>query len=212
MIYLSSSGTKKQVQALRASGVALGLMLTPRSFVRVALAQQYGSWAADNGCYSQGESFDLAAYLKWLEKMVPAQSNCLFATAPDVVGDAVATWARSRDVLPQIRELGYKAALVGQNGIEDLEIDWDAFDALFIGGTTAWKLSETAYRLVVEARARGKWCHMGRVNSRKRLIAAAVSGYQSADGTHVSFEPDKKIAQLVRWLGELERQERFIFT
>jgi hypothetical protein len=77
---------------------------------------------------------------------------------------------------------------------------------LFVGGTTSWKLSEVAYGLVQEAKRRGKFVHMGRCNSRQRLIAAAVGGYDSADGTYVAFGPDKNLPKLMGWLEELRRQ------
>lgn len=189
---------------LQAAGI--GLMLTPTHSDRRRVLANGMAWAADNGCYSQGDKFVLSDYLDWLEMMRPVQGTCLFATAPDVVGDARATWERSRDILPVIRTMGYKAALVGQDGLEDIAVEWDHFDALFIGGTTEWKLSESAYALAAEASRRGKWAHMGRVNSRRRLRAAAISGFDSADGTHISFKPDIRSAQLIAWLRELQAQ------
>lgn len=163
-------------------------------------------WAADTGCYSQGDAFDLTRYLTWLESRRQWRLTCLFATAPDVVGDAEATLARSLPVLPVIRAQGYKAALVAQDGQESLPAPWDAFDCLFVGGTTKWKLSAHAYALVAEARARGKWTHMGRVNSERRLRAARVGGYDSADGTYLAFGPDINTPRLMRWLDTLARQ------
>lgn len=197
MIYLSGS-----VQPALRQHPRMGLMLTPMMWNAPDLSQTI--WAADTGCFAAPEKFDLPRYLDWLAQR-PAETN-LFATAPDVVGNAAATWGKSRDVLPQIRELGYRAALVAQNGIEDLTIDWDAFDALFVGGTTDWKLSESTYRLVAEARQRGKWCHQGRVNSWRRLSAAAISGYDSADGTYLAFGPDTNWPRLQGWLHRIEQQ------
>lgn len=208
MIYLS--GAPSQAQAHLSQSVGLGLMCTPLMGTRPALIAHYARWAADTGCYSQGASFQLDKYLAWLTKLQPLRASCLFATAPDMVADARATWERSAPVLPLIRALGYKAALVAQDGLEDLSIEWGAFDALFTGGTTEWKLSEVAYEIGREAKARGKWLHMGRVNSRRRLIAAAVSGYDSADGTAAAFGPDKYLRQFRAWLTELETQRRFI--
>lgn len=89
-------------------------------------------WCADNGAFS--DRFDEAKWWKFLERNAYDAGTCLFATAPDVVGNAAATLARSLPWLPKIRELGYPAALVAQNGIERLEVPWDSFDALFIGG------------------------------------------------------------------------------
>ena len=191
--------------------VNLGYMQTPAAGKRLPMLHRTNAqWAADTGCYRQGDSFDLGAYLRWLEALRPVQVRCLFATAPDVVGDAAATWVRSRDVLPLIRGLGYRAALVAQDGLEEMEVEWDSFDCLFVGGTTAWKLSAPAFTLARQAKGHGKWVHMGRVNSRKRLLLAAVSGYDSADGTTVAFAPDKRLEQWSRWLKEVQLQSRFV--
>lgn len=161
-------------------------------------------WAADTGCYTQGERFSLTRYLDWLEACEPYQSTCLFATAPDVVGDAEATWTRSAPVLPVLRDMGYRAALVAQDGLQTPE--WDTFDALFIGGTTRWKLSEHTRQLVQEAKKRGKWVHMGRVNSLRRLRAAEFMGCDSADGTYLKHGPDVNLPRVAAWLRVLREQ------
>jgi hypothetical protein len=142
-------------------------------------------WAADTGCYTQGDEFNIGRYYSWLAARQYAANRCLFATAPDVVGDAEATWHRSSDALPALRVLGYKAALVAQDGFNVISTDWDAFDVLFIGGTTQWKL--TTEGLVQEAKRFGKWVHMGRVNSEKRYRWARLAGCDSADGTYLAF-------------------------
>ena len=179
----------------------LGLILTPNSNRAPDAPAAYPFWAADNGCFSKADAFDLAGYLRWLGGL-PARDRCLFAVAPDVVGDAAATWARSRDVLPRIRALGYPAALVAQDGIEAMGVPWGAFDVLFIGGTDPWKLSERAYGVMREAAGRGVPVHAGRVNSRIRLRAMAAAGCASADGTLLKRER-KYLPRLVRWLDEL---------
>jgi hypothetical protein len=159
-------------------------------------------WAADTGCYSQGDKFDLARYLSWLKARDHAADRCLFATAPDVVGDATATWKRSRSVLPLIREFGFKAALVAQDGIERAPIEWDAFDALFIGGSTRWKLGFEVESLIPEAKQRGKWVHMGRVNSERRYRMARLNGCDSVDGTYIAFGPDINGPRVRAWTAQ----------
>ena len=149
-------------------------------------------WAADNGRFSAPHTYSDEKYLAWLKKKLPHVDRCLFATAPDVVGDAVATLAMSAPMLPRIRAAGYPVALVGQDGLTSAMVPWDEIDALFIGGTTEWKLSEDAYMLAQEAKRRGKWTHMGRVNSWQRFRAAAAAGYDSADGTYLRFDPTQK--------------------
>jgi hypothetical protein len=163
------------------------------------------TWCADNGCFGKGFKED--HWWAWLQDNAPFASTCRFATAPDVVGDAAATLERSRPWLARIRQLGYKVAFVAQDGLEDLEVPWDEFDALFIGGSTEWKLGEAAAQLVAEAKARGKWVHMGRVNSRKRLRYAASIGCDSTDGTYLTFGPDKNLPKLIGWVRELAMDE-----
>lgn len=107
-----------------------------------------------------------------------------------------------------IRELGFPTAFVAQDGQEYLPIPWDAFDCLFVGGSTAWKLSEPAYALVREAKRRGKWCHMGRVNSWRRIRAAAMSGYDSCDGTYIAYNPIELTEKVSGWMRNLREQQR----
>lgn len=174
----------------------LGYIDTPRQRNRRPAGV---AWCADNGCFGTGYPGD-EKWLAWLEKNAYASADCLFATAPDVVGDAVATLERSLPLLPKIRALGYPAALVAQDGLEDLGIPWDEFDALFIGGTTDWKLGAAVRDIVAEAKARGKYIHLGRVNSAKRFrYARDVLGCDSADGTYLTFGPLINLPKLLSW-------------
>lgn len=165
-------------------------------------------WAADNGRFSAPETYTDERYLDWLAKR-PHKDACLFATAPDVVGNAGATLALSAPMYGRIRKAGYRAALVAQDGLENLRefIPWDDFDALFIGGTTEWKLSEAAHELAAEAKWRGKWLHMGRVNSLRRVRIAKAMGCDSVDGTYLRFRHALGTgeAEIAEWLDDLER-------
>lgn len=156
------------------------------------------SWSADNGCFSR-KGFDIDKWHTWLIKKSVHADTCLFATAPDVVGDAQATLDASLPWLPVIRELGFPAAFVAQDGLENLETPWDEFDVLFIGGSTDWKLGPHAAALIHEAKSRGKWVHMGRVNSRKRFEYAKSLGCDSADGTFITFGPSVNLPKVLTW-------------
>lgn len=160
-------------------------------------------WCADNGAFS--DRFDERKWWAFLLRRQPWASTCLFAAAPDVVGDAAATLTRSVPWLPKIRALGYPAALVAQDGLEHLTVPWDDFDVLFIGGTDQFKLGHHAIRLAEEARRHGKRVHVGRVNSDKRFRFAARPypfglGADTADGTFLTFAPDHNLGRLLRWL------------
>jgi hypothetical protein len=206
-MYLSGFGqSARSAQAVTEAAGMLGYLVTPAHGRRLSVLAHAPAFACDNGCYSAGDRFNLDAFLSWLDDHAPLRDRCLFAVAPDVVGDAVATWRRSAPILPELRRRGFRAALVAQDGWDAQPVNWEAFDALFVGGTTEFKLSERAYALVREAKGRGKWCHMGRCNSRQRLRAAFAGGYDSADGTMLSFKPDARLRQLLGWLDELRRQ------
>jgi hypothetical protein len=158
------------------------------------------AWVADNGCFGKGYPGDDAWYA-WLASFTPEQiTRCRFAVAPDVVGDAWESYLRSYPWLRAIRELGYPVAYVAQNGEEELPTPWDDFDALFIGGDTTWKLGPGARQLVAQAKELGKWVHMGRVNSERRLQYAQAIGCDSVDGTYIAFGPDRNLPKLLGWL------------
>jgi hypothetical protein len=181
------------------------MMLTPNMGNRVP---EDRVWAADTGCFSPSgaSSYTWEKYRSWLLRWQNEQGRCLFATAPDVVGNARATMNAALPILPLIRELGYRAALVAQDGLEDEVVPWDALDCLFVGGTTRWKLSETAHELMQEARGRGKWVHAGRVNSLRRLRQMELSGAHSADGTYVAFGGDKNARKVEGWMRQIQQQ------
>jgi hypothetical protein len=88
---------------------------------------------------------------------------------------------------------------VAQDGLESLPVPWGDFDALFIGGTTGWKLGPHAREIAAEAKRRGKWVHMGRVNSERRCRYAAAIGCDSVDGTKLVFGPDVNLPQVLAW-------------
>lgn len=161
-------------------------------------------WCADNGCFGKG--YEESHWWAWLEGNAADAQSCMFATAPDVVGDAAATLERATPWLPRIRALGYPAAFVAQDGQENLPLPWDMFDVLFIGGTTAWKLSPATVALAAEAKRRGKRVHCGRVNSYKRFRWAEAIGCDSCDGTYLTFGPDVNLPKLMRWVDDLNAQ------
>jgi hypothetical protein len=174
----------------------LGQIITPASGNRL-IDDVY--WCADNAAFAGRYPGD-DRYLAWLSARATHARRCAFATAPDVVFDAAATLARSLPMLERIRAAGYPVALVAQDGLQPAQIPFDCIDALFLGGSTSWKLGPAAADLAAHARHHGKWVHMGRVNSLVRLQHAQAIGCHSVDGTHLAYGPDRKLRELLGWL------------
>lgn len=161
-------------------------------------------WCADNGCFS--EKFDERQWWNFLQANAYAAADCVFAVAPDVVGDAAATLERSRPWLSRIRDLGYRVAFVAQDGFDAAVVPWADFDVLFIGGSDDFKLGEAGAAAIAEARARGKWVHVGRVNSRIRYRYVAGLGADSCDGTYLTFgntNAGENLVKLLAWVTDL---------
>ena len=203
MLYLATPNTQMVRDGMTENPEDMGVFITPGMGNKVLPDVK---WAGDNECFTLGKNFDGEKFVKWLvDKPV---ENCLFISAPDVVGDPVETLKRSVEWLPAIRNLGFPVAFIGQDGIENLldSVPWDSFDAWFTGGSTEWKLSEDAAVASREAKRRGKWLHMGRVNSLKRMRYAKSLGYDSVDGTKISFAPDENFPKILRWIKKVNEE------
>lgn len=162
-------------------------------------------WCADNGCFS--DRWDEDRWWSFLVANAHRADMCLFAVAPDVVANAAATLARSAPWMPRIRALGYPVAFVAQDGQESLPVPWDSFDVLFVGGSTEWKLGRHARALVAEAKRRGVYVHMGRVNSERRWRYAEAIGCDSVDGTFLTFGPDVNLPKVLAWAARSAGQD-----
>jgi hypothetical protein len=183
-------------QALQYQGDGFGRLLSPRQYSRAADTAAAGiPWAADNDCFQR---LDAVAYRAMLER-IAGLPGCRFVVAPDVVGDWEATYARFDEWWPELAEIGQPIAYVAQDGQTSALMPWLAIDALFIGGTTAFKLSAEAEILVQIAKRRGLWVHMGRVNSRKRFDYARAIGCDSVDGTSYSRWRTRWLPDALTW-------------
>lgn len=160
-------------------GGPVGQLLTP--LTRYRLRHPDRPWGIDNGGYS---TFDPKAFLALLKREEHHKENCLFVTAPDIVGSARRTLEVFERWLPNLA--GWKVALACQDGQEHLPLPWDDIAAVFIGGSTNFKCGDHAAHIIKAAKALGKWVHIGRVNHPARFDHFEKLGADSFDGTGVA--------------------------
>ena len=201
MIFLS--GVTNAAIEDRLIALGIGLLVTPHMAgggpKRIPL---FPCWAADNGCFS--DRWTEMPWLDWLATL--PTDGCLFAVAPDVYPDAQASLDRGLQYADLIRSMGFPVAIVAQDGAENIRYPWDEFDCLFIGGAKTanpkdeWKISPQAEQVCRAARNAGKWVHMGRVNSLRRMERARSMGVQSCDGTFIKHGPEINLKRMARFL------------
>lgn len=200
MLYLSGTLPANTETRAMFDSLPTGLMGSPD--IGYDYSAQHRPWAADNACFNN--NWVESKWLAWLERHAPGADRCLFAVCPDVVGDHAATLALWPTYAPQMHDMGYRVAFVAQDGCGPQDGPWDECDAVFIGGTTEYKLGDTAHAVGAEAVRRGKWLHMGRVNSLRRMKIARSMGCHSVDGTTLVFGPDMNTIRLARWFRQLD--------
>lgn len=162
-------------------------------------------WVLDNGAFTG--RFTEKAWHRSLKVLQPFKDTCILCTIPDVVGDRSATLARFEEYLPAVREYGYPAAIVTQDGMTVIDIPWKRIDAIFIGGTNEHKFSDDVQMIITTAQAFGIWVHVGRVNSAKRMHIFWTA--DSWDGTTISYAPDERgriIGKAVREIRERKKK------
>ena len=155
-------------------------LLTP--LTRFNLQRPGARFAIDNGAFA---GFKAEAFRSLLLRELPRREECLFIAVPDVVGSA----RRTLEVFEHWRESLFETwplALVAQDGQQDLPIPWDEIDAIFVGGSTEFKLSSHVEHIVRAAKCIGKWVHIGRVNTPGRFEYFEKMGADSIDGTGLS--------------------------
>lgn len=180
----------------------IGVLIGPRKTNSIDNVLATGlPWAADNDCFN---TYNPDLYITLMQR-IKGKQRLLFITAPDVVANAEETLRRFYLWESVLQGYCLPIAYVGQDGITNYLIPWHSFDAFFIGGTTEWKLSTEAADLVKYAKSLGKWVHMGRVNSQRRLKYAMSIGCDSVDGTGYS-KFNYKIHRDLRFIAYHERQ------
>ena len=160
-------------------------------------------WVLDNGCYSK---FKPNVWQKMVNDAL-YDFNCIWFTMPDVVGDHKATlqnfwkWDKYfKSYYPDIKRQK-KYAFVLQDGCTISEVPWNDIKCVFLGGTDKFKYSREAWLILEEARRQYKWVHIGRVNTKGRIvyfydIAHSIDGTGLSKYTHMYKEAVRAIDHL----------------
>lgn len=180
----------------------LGVLLTPSNGNR-CWWDAGTVWACDNDCFG---GLDAPAFLRMLAKVAGIPHRPAWVSCPDVVGDAAETLRRFAAWQSLLAELGLPAAFVGQDGLRVEDVPWDQMACFFVGGSTAWKVGDEAAAITLEAHARGKLVHYGRVNTLRRItwlgrgMRDGRLWCDTFDGTGFSAYGDKRIPSGIRWI------------
>ena len=183
----------------------IGVLMTPQHTGRICSLPL--PWACDNAAFSNPDDdkfWRLCIDASNTDRYHPP----MWVAVPDVVGDHAATlrlfdwwceyWRAECGCIP------FPLAFVLQDGCRPAEVPWGEIEAVFVGGSTRFKLRESE-ALVRAAKDRGKLVHVGRVNTLRRLRFAHDLGADTVDGTAFSMFPDTYIERGVRYLQRLEQ-------
>lgn len=190
------------VEKLGITSKYIGSLITPRSGdTEEKIIRHNLTFGADNDAFS-GFHFD--RYIDMLQRLRNWGPQPLWVTLPDVVGDSQETMILAEEWASTVRNVfNFKAAYVIQDGQTVKNLPWELADAIFIGGTTGYKLGYEVRKIVREANKRNIWVHMGRVNTRKRIVYAHQIGCDSVDGSAFSMYRDTHLPWAIQWLEEL---------
>ena len=187
----------------------LGRLVTPQNGNSLHnLVRDNVPWACDNAAFSNpcDDKFRRMVWECWdLLRFNPPE----WISVPDVVGDHLATrlnfdlWIADWEY--EFGFIEWPLAFVLQNGCTEADVPWDLIDGVFVGGCTEWKL-RGSLDLVQAARDRGKWVHVGRVCSRRRLQWAVDVGADSIDSSAFSRFPEARLVQALKWLQAIKQQ------
>lgn len=167
------------------------------------------AWAIDNGRYAKGGINPKWTKGKWLAMLKRYQSipGCLFCVVPDVPYNAAETLDMFGEYLPMVQTHGYPAAICTQDCMTPDDIPWTQISAVFIGGSDEHKLGAEAVAIMLEAKRRGVWVHVGRVNSAARIAKFWYA--DSVDGTTLAVEKSlSNIAKLQTAVSAAQAKKR----
>jgi len=188
-----------------------GVVITPRWLKRFAGEGCHLPVILDNGAwpaYAAGRVPDFGAQLEGLHEGIEALGEQLeWVIAPDVVGDAGASWSRTLSSLTCLWEQRGRLLLPVQDGscLRDyVTLAREEGDGIFVGGST----KEVKRRMVERIRAidSSVYVHVGRISRERELMHAAEHAVDSFDTTTFMRRQDANRA--IAWRPRFQRWVR----
>lgn len=178
--YASRTGTRRNLAALRTAGWGLFV-----SAAGVHRHEGFRFWI-ENGAWSwwrKGLPFQPAPF-ETLLNLHAHDPLCEAIVAPDIVCGGRESLTLTLSWFDQLLELGPRVYIPVQPGIPPAEIAARLGPrvGVFIGGDSAWK-EETAAFWARLAHEQGALCHVGRVNTARRLAICQAAHVDSFDGS-----------------------------
>lgn len=189
MPFASRTGTQRNLAALRAAG--WGLLISATGEHR---DEGFETICIDNGAWTNfqnGSAWDPGLFRSLLTKF---GARARFIVAPDIVGGGLESLKLSVSWLPELRAYGRVVLIPAQDGMApwDIEPYLGPSVGIFVGGSTdekdprgGWKLRSLPFWGHLSRRT-GCYLHVGRVNSRKRILECVRVGAHSFDGKSAS--------------------------
>lgn len=182
LMYCSLSGRGPNLNAILAAG--WGILIAPSAFKKNVLPPAGTRICVDNGAWTafqSGQEWDAQGFVRMAHAIC---GDAEFVIAPDVVGQREASLARTREWLPWCAKQCRRVLVAAQDGMEARDVAPFLSErvGIFVGGSTEWKLDTLAMWAGL-ARSKGAYCHVGRVNTIRRINRCSATGVDSCDGT-----------------------------
>ena len=179
MCYASRTGTRRNLDALRAAG--WGLLVSRAGVWRT---EGFDRYVLDNGAWADhqaGRAFDEDAFERLIEQF---GAGADWIVLPDIVAGGLASLALSTRWLNRCLSVCPMALIAVQDGMQETDLAplVGRSVGVFLGGSTEWKLANML-RWGTFCAERGVYYHVARVNTERRVWLAAASGADSIDGS-----------------------------
>lgn len=209
--YASRTGTRRNLAALRSA--SWHLMVSARGVLRhegFPYALDNGAWTA----FQKKEPFNVPAFEKAVKLL---GTGAEWIALPDIVMGGKASLDLSISWLRRLRRRvalrGQHFMLVVQNGMESgvllgrIKRIVGPTVGIFVGGDTEWKLATVKFWSDL-VHSLGGICHVGRVNTAKRIGIIGRAGADSFDGSNASrFSKNLLPLERARRSEELDRSQ-----